>query len=780
MLKHHLILFLRNIKRQKSSFLINLIGLSTGLACTLLIYLWVSDELQVDKFHQKDSRLYLLMEHRILDGEIGLSKWTSGMTAPTLEEEMPEVEHAVACSQPDRYTLSVDANDIKATGQYVGEDFFKMFSFPLLQGDATKVLTDRSSIVISETLAKNLFSTIDVVGKTIEWEHQVQFRVAGVFEDLPKNTSMEFDFVLPFRILMEDSGWATRWRTSWPFTYVLLKPGADVARLNEKIADLVERKTNGEVTHRILFAAPYSDTYLYGNYENGQQAGGRIEYVRLFSVVAIFILIIACINFMNLSTAKASRRMKEVGIKKAVGVRRESLIVQYLGESILMAFVSMFLAVFLVVLFLPPFNTITGKQLALVWNNNLILLLFSVTFITGLMAGSYPAFYLSGIRPSIVFKGKFMGSLGELWARKGLVIFQFTLSIILIVSVFVVYKQIEFVQNKHLGYEKDNVLYFYREKGHLETFLSEIRKLPGVLNTSSGDHDLTGHIASTQGVQWSGKAPNDITEFEMMPVNYDMLEVLGIEMKAGRSFSRDYSDSSAIIFNEAAIEHMGITDPIGKVVQLFREEREIIGVVKDFNFEALHEEVKPAVLWLAPYRTSIIAVKVKAGRERETIDQLQSLFLTFYPGFPFDYQFLDQEYQQQYIAEQRVSTLSQYFAGIAILISCLGLFGLAAFTAERRQKEIGIRKVLGATMSNIVTLLSKDFLLLVLLGFAFAIPIAWYVMNQWLADFAYRIEIGPGIFAIAGGAAFLIALATVSWQSIKTALMNPVNSLRNE
>ena len=785
MFRHNLLLTYRTFKRFKTTFFINLIGLSTGLACALLIYLWVHDELSIDKFHEKDSRLYQLMEHRILDGEIGLSTWTSGLTAPTLEEEMPEVEHAVACFNLKGYTLSVDNKDIQATGQYVGEDFFEMFSFPLIQGDAGQVLTDRSSIVISKTLAKNLFNTTEnVVGKTIEWQHEEQYQVTGVFEDVPRNSSMQFDFVLPFKIYLEDAGWATRWRTSWPLTYALLKPGADVDQLNEKIADLIERKTNGEITHRILFAAPYSKTYLYGNYENGQQAGGRIEYVRLFSVIAVFILIIACINFMNLSTAKASRRLKEVGIKKAVGAGRSALVFQYLGESTLMAMLSLVVAIGLVLLFLPQFNQITGKQLYLPFDASLVLSFLSITLVTGLMAGSYPALYLSAFNPVKVLKGKMNKSVGELWARKGLVVLQFTLSIILIVSMLVVYKQIEFVQNKHLGYEKDNVLYFNRlglEKGNLETFLSEIRKLPGVLGASSIGHDMTGHIASTYGVQWPGKDPNDITEFEMMPINYDMIELLGIEMKEGRRFSRDFAtDTAKVIFNEAAIEHMGITDPIGKVVKLWEEEREIIGVVKDFNFESLHEEVKPVVLWLAPWRTSNIALKVEAGRERETIDQLQSLFRTFYPGFPFDYQFLDQEYQQQYIAEQRVSTLSKYFAGLAILISCLGLFGLAAFTAERRIKEIGIRKILGSTDVGIVFLLSSDFTKMVLIAILIALPVSYLLVKNWLEGFAYRTDLQWWFFIGAGLIALLIAWFTVGLQTVKAARINPTECLKDE
>ena len=785
MFRHNLLLTYRNFKRYKSTFLINLIGLSSGLACALLIFLWVNDELSVDAFHEKDAQLYQVMQHRVQDGEVVTSTWVPGLTAQTLVEEMPEVELAVAAFALDHYTLSADDKDIQATGQYVGEAFFKLFSYPLQQGDANQVLADRSAIVISETLARKLFNTTEnVVGKTIEWQHEEQYQVTGVFADIPRQSSVQFDFVLSFQIFLEDEGWATRWRTSWPETYALLKPGADVSHLNEKIAELVNRKTNGEVTHRTLFVAPFSKNYLYGNYENGKQAGGRIDYVRLFSIIAVFILLIACINFMNLSTAKAARRLKEVGIKKAVGAERSTLIFQYLGESTLMAMLSLLTATGLVLLFLPQFNQITGKQLHLPLDASLILSLLAITLVTGLLAGSYPALYLSAFNPVKVLKGTLSKSVGELWARKGLVVVQFTLSIILIVSVFIVYKQIEFAQSKNLGYDKDNILYVNRagwEEGPLETFLAEARQLPGVLRASSMGHDMTGHIAASYGVQWPGKDPDDRTEFEMMPVGYDMLELLEVEMAAGRTFSKEFStDTSKIIFNEAAIAHIGFSDPIGKVVTWGDEKMEIIGVVKDFHFESLHEKVKPMMFWLDPPRTWSIAIKIKAGEEQETIAQLQPLFQTFYPGFPFDYKFLDQEYQALYAAEQRVSTLSKYFAGIAILISCLGLFGLAAFTAERRLKEIGIRKILGSSDFGIVRLLSGDFTKMVLVGIVIALPISYFIAQRWLQDFAFHIDLHWWYFAGAGLLALLIAWFTVGLQTVRAARVNPVDCLRDE
>ena len=784
MFRHNLLLTFRNFKRYKTAFLINLVGLSSGLACALLIFLWVNDELSIDTFHANDDRLYQVMQHRTQDNEIITSTWVPGLTAQTLEEEMPEVEHAVAAFALDRYTLSIDDKDIQATGQYVGEDFFKLFSYPLRQGAANQVLADRSAIVISETLAMSLFNTTEnVVGKIIEWQHEEQYQVTGVFADIPRHASVQFDFVLSFQIFLEDEGWATRWRTSWPETYALLKPGADVNQLNEKIADLVKRKTNGEVTHRTLFVAPYSKHYLYGNYENGRQAGGRIDYVRLFSVIAVFILLIACINFMNLSTAKASRRLKEVGIKKAVGAGRSTLIFQYLGESTLMAMLSLVTAIVLVLLFLPQFNQITGKQLYLPLDTSLILSFLAITLVTGLLAGSYPALYLSAFNPVKVLKGALNKSVGELWARKGLVVVQFTLSIILIVSVFVVYKQIEFAQDKNLGYDKDNVLYFKRvgwEEGPLETFLAEARKLPGVLRASSMGHDMTGHIANTY-VEWPGKDPDDRTEFEMMPVGYDMLELLEVEMAAGRTFSRAFStDTAKVIFNEAAIERMGFIDPVGKTVTWGGGKLEILGVVKDFHFESLHKEVKPIMFWLSPQRTWSIAVKIEAGKEQETVAELQPLFQTFYPGFPFDYKFLDQEYQAQYAAEQRVSTLSRYFAGVAILISCLGLFGLAAFTAERRLKEIGIRKILGSSDFGIVRLLSGDFTKMVLAAIVIALPVSYFVAQRWLQNFAFHIDLQWWYFAGAGLLALLIAWFTVGLQTVRAARVNPVECLRDE
>ncbi len=792
MLRHNLLLTYRSFKRYKSSFFINLVGLSSGLACALLIYLWVNDELSVDKFHEKNSQLYQAMLLRPTAEGTSTERATPIILAETLADELPEVEYAVATTtgmEVPSFTLSIEDKNVKATGLYAAQDFFKMFSYDLIYGDASQVLSDKKSMAISEGLAMKLFNTTEnIVGKSVILQHDQQYLISGIFEDTPPSSSDQFDFVVSFEVFKDLAGAEPGdWGRTAPSTFVLVRENTDLNDFKTKIAGFIQSKDE-ESTVDILLR-PYSDRYLYNNYENGVQAGGRIEYVRLFSIIALFILVIACINFMNLSTAKASRRLKEIGIKKAVGANRSTLVYQYLGESWLMASLSLITAILLVALFLPQFNQITGKQLALTFDVNLIVSVLGITLVTGLIAGSYPALYLSGFNPVAVLKGggapgKLNSAVGELFARQGLVVFQFVLSVILIVSVLVVYRQIEFVQSKNLGYSKNNVIYFGIEgkvKNNLETFLAEVQNVPGIINASSTTHRLMGGQSSTTGLAWEGKNPDDIIPFEIVQVNYGLLETLGIEMAAGRTYSSDFStDSTKIIFNEAAIAAMGLENPVGKVINRWGTEVEIVGVAKDFHFQSLHESVKPLFFLLEPKQTDKIMAKIEVGREREAIEQLQAFYQDYNPGFTLDYQFLDQDYQALYAAEQRVATLSKYFAGIAILISCLGLFGLAAFTAERRRKEIGIRKILGASDFGIVRLLSGDFTRMVLVAIFIALPISYFVAQRWLQDFAFSIDLEWWYFAGAGGVALLIAWFTVGLQTVKAARVNPVECLKDE
>jgi putative ABC transport system permease protein len=784
MLKHNLTLIYRNILRAKSYFLINLVGLATGLACTLLIYLWVMDELNMDKFHEKDARLFQVMEHQQYADNIMTTASTPGILAETLKEEIPEMEYAATTTWISPYTLSVDDHHIKAEGYHVGEDFFNIFSFKLIAGDADHVLKDKYAMVISRELALKLFDTDEnILGRTVDFQRSKSFQVTGVFEKVTAS-SFQFDFVLNFEEFKSENEWVSSWGNNGPSTFIILREGNDASAVEDKIKDFV--KSKNEQSNVTLFLKPLSERYLYGRYENGQQSGGRIEYVRLFSIIAIFILVIACINFMNLSTARASRKAKEVGIKKSVGAQRHSLMLQYLSESMFTSLLALIVALAIVWLFLPQFNLMTDKKIILHWYDAKVLLTFlGITIFTGLLAGSYPAIFLSGFKPAAVLKGELKGSWGEVWARKGLVIFQFALSVILIVSVLVIYNQIDFVQSKNLGYKKDNLIRFPVEgnaEKSKEAFLEQIRNIPGVVSASTMGHTLMGRNNNTSGLKWEGKHPDDIILFENVRVNHDMLETLGVELAEGRFFSRDFpADSMKIIFNEAAIKVIGFDEPIGKTINLWGQyELEIIGVVKDFHFQSLHDVVNPLFFVLMPQYTWTTMIRIEGGREKETINSLETFYGSFNPGFTLDYKFQDEQYAKLYAAEQRVASLSGYFAGFAILISCLGLFGLATFSAERRLKEIGIRKAMGSSVINIVLLLSGDFTRMVLISIFIGLPISYYLLSKWLERFAFHVELELWYFAVAGLAALFIAWLTVASQAIKAARVNPVSCLRSE
>jgi putative ABC transport system permease protein len=792
MFQHNLLIALRNLRRHKGSFFINLIGLSTGLACAFLIYLWVSDELSVDKFHKNDSQLYQVMEISKENGNVVVHDGTQGPLAEAMEKDLPEVVSAVQTFSMSKVGISVplktNEKTIKTSGLFAGKNFFSVFSFKLKEGNADKVLAEKPSIVLSENLAISLFGSAQAsMGKSLDWEimgTKERSIVTGVFEN-PEHNSMKFDFAVTSEVLMNDFvPNFQKWWNEGVETHVLLKRGTDITQFNKKIENFVKRYF--EPTHFTLFVRQYSSAYLHGNYENGVQSGGRIEYVKLFSIIAVFILIIACINFMNLSTAKASRRLKEVGIKKAIGSTRAALVFQFLSEAIFMAFVSLAAALILVALVMPVFNEITGKQIQFYSQPRIILVALLITLLTGMISGSYPAFYMSGFNVISVFRGKLKNSVGELLARKGLVVFQFMVSLVLMVAVMVIYKQIRYEQTKNIGYDRDNIVYFDKDGSLAQNaapFIEELKKLPGVINASAMQETIFQNEvgSSTYGIDWPGKNDKDNINFVIRSVDYGLLETLGMKIKEGRSFSKEYgADSSVLVFNETAIKAMRLKDPVGTKVKLWGTDMTIAGVIKDFHMTSFHQPIQPLVFRLKPQQTSTLMVKMKAGEEKPVIAEIEALFKKFNPTYVFQYKFLDEAYQEQYISEERVSVLSRYFAGLAILISCLGLFGLAAFNAEVRTKEIGIRKVLGATAGNVVMLLSKDFIALIIISMLIAFPLAWWAMSSWLDRFAYRINIDAWVFIFAGSAMIILAVITIGYQSLKSALMNPVGSLRTE
>lgn len=792
MLKHILTITIRSIKKHRSSFFINLTGLSTGLAFAFLLYLWVQDERSMDKFHVNDKRLYQVMEKSTENGIIRIQDKTQGPLSEAMEKDLPEVKNAVTVMNLSKegmdITMKSSENSFKTSGIFSGEAFFQVFTFPLISGNLGTVLKEKNNIAISEDLARKLYGTVEAaLGKSLQWNifgsnHLAS--VTGVFKNVSNASTMKFDFVLTKQKLIEDI-WqnGTTWSNTNPDTYLLLKEGANPAAFNKKIEKFIDKYDKDNIFS--LFVRKYSDAYLYGNYEDGKQVGGRITNVRLFSIIAILLLVIASINFMNLSTAKVSGRLKEIGIKKTVGSRRRSLVFQFLGESLFVTALSTVIAFALVALLIPQFNFITGKQLSFHFSASQLPVLLLIALITGILSGSYPAFYLSGFTPLATLKDKLQGKASELFVRKGLVVFQFTISLIMIVSVIIVYRQIEFAQTKPIGYAKENVVYFDME-GKIENkknFFEELRRVPGVRQAGGINQSLIREDggSSTYGMEWPGKIENRNIDFIIRTVDENLVQTLGIQMKEGKAFSNSMgSNNSYLLLNETAVKVMGLKAPVGTKVKLWGEDKTILGVMKDFHTASVHQQISPLVFWCDQDGVRTAMVRLQAGSERRTIDNLTAFYSKVNPGYALSLNFLDEAFKAQYVTEERTLVLAKYFAFLTILISCLGLFGLAAFDTERRTKEIGIRKVLGADIKSLIALLSKDFLKLVAIAILVASPVAYYLMQNWLQDFVYRVDISWWIFIAAGAVALLIALLTISFQAIKAAMANPVKSLRTE
>jgi putative ABC transport system permease protein len=773
----------RSLLKDRQFAILNLGGLSVALTSVLLIYLWVYDELYIDKFHAKSECLYQVMAHIKLPDGIHTGEYTPYMLSRALAKEMPEVEDAVCLMKGFiKGTLSACDKHIKTTKYFADYHFFKVFSFRLILGNKNTVLDDKYSVVLSDKLANKLFNTTEnIIGKTIQWENDPQlFTVSGIFEEPSSNSSLKFDALFSYELFFQNDRDTKDWSNCNPFTFLLVKKGSDTKFLETKLTGFLHAKDKRSPL--TLSLRKYTDRYLYDNYENGKQSGGRIRYLKLFSIIAVFILLIACINFVNLSTAKAAQRLKEAGIKKILGAERGALIFQYISESVLMAFAALAIAILVAFALTPEFNSITGKQLSLHFSSTFILVLVGIGLLTGLLAGSYPAFYLSGFKPVIALKGKLSTVWGELWMRRGLVVFQYALSATFLVTVMVIYKQMKLIQTIDLGFKKDNIISFKNEKKIMDNFnkfMTDVKSAPGVLAASSINGDMYGNPSGgTEHANWEGNSAGTKIMMTDLDIDYGLIELLGMKMAAGRSFSRDFgSDSLAIILNESAVNAMGIKNPLGKSFDVWGLKYHIIGVAKDFHFESLYEKVNPCFIrW--NHAGNNILVKIAGGKEKETIAKLDGIYKKYYPGSSFDYSFMDKDYEAMYASEERESILFRWFAAIAIIISCLGLFGLAAFSAQKRQKEMSIRKVVGASTTDIAVLLSKDFSNLILVAILISFPLSWWVMNMWLASFVYHVSISISIFACTFLFMIIITLITISFQCIKAGIVNPIISLR--
>lgn len=790
MLKNYLKITWRNLIRNKAHTFINIAGLSVGLACSLLILLWVQNELSTDAYHKNGNRLYWVIERQYYDNKIMGQYATPGVLADELKKQIPEIEASANVLYGDEYTFQVGDKILKMEGTDAGDDYFKMLSIPLLQGNAKTALNSPVSLAISRKMAIAFFgSAQQAIGKTIRYENKKNFTVTAVFENDPKTSSHKGDFVMNWYNYLEENSWAKDWGNNGPSTMIMLRADANAAQVDKKITHFLDNlnkdQKKGTFTEE-LGLQPFADSYLHGNFVNGKPEGGRIEYVHMFTIVAIFILLIACINFMNLTTARSVKRAREIGVRKVVGAVRSVLIKQFIGESLLITSLAVVVSLVLLILLLPVFNQITQKQIDLPFNQPLFWIkLLGLTLVTGLISGSYPALFLSSFNPVKVLKGAITLDSGTTLFRKGLVIFQFSLSVILITATIIVSRQMAYVQSKNLGYDRENLIYVPMN-GELipkySTFKDEALHMPGIQSISRISSVPTNMQSTTGGVNWEDKDPNLNVEFTQISVGYDFVKTLKMKMLAGRDFSKDFpTDSVGYIINEAALKRIKYADPIGKPLTFWNKKGTIVGLLKDFHFNSLHDEIQPLVIRFREQESyGNIMVKTQPGKTKQALASLEKLCRQINPAFPFAYNFSDQEYQKLYQSEQIVTKLSNAFAFLAIFISCLGLLGLAMFTAEQRIKEIGIRKVLGASVSSLFTLLSSEFLILVVIALFIALPVSWYVMQHWLQGFAYRTPMQWWMFGLSGCIIILIAMATVSFQAVKAALVNPIKSLRSE
>ena len=788
MLRNYIKIAWRNIVRQKAYSILNISGLSIGMACSILILLWVQNELSYDRFHAHADRIFRLTVNA---GDFKAAVSPAGM-GRGLQVQMPQIEAAVRITKPVTGLLKAGENLFEEKRIFFADsNFLDVFSFPLLEGNARTALSDPGSMLVTEAMAKKYFGSQDAVGKVIRMNNENDYRIAGILANAPANSHLQFDFIIPMSALAKkDRDLQTdTWGNFNFYTYFKLNANTDISAtgltaLTQQIFKIY--KSHGQELKVDFHLQPLTAIHLHSDLQIDLAGHGNMQYVNIFFVVAIFILIVACINFMNLATARSERRAKEVGLRKVVGAGRYQLIFQFLGESLIFSFLSLCVAILIVYLMLPIFEMLTEKALTVhLLDGNLLLSLAGIAVLTGLLSGSYPALFLSGFAPLKVLKGKMRVAGANLLFRNGLVVTQFVVAIVLLVGTAVVYKQLNFIKNRNLGFDKSNLLYIpmsgqlWGKQQALKTTLAQnpltedfsiISDLPTAITTGTSD------------IVWDGQVAMNQVIIPSLDVDENFTKVFKTQMLAGRSFSREFkADSSNYVINEKAMQIMGmnVNNAVGQRITFSGTNGTIVGVVKDFHFKSLQYAVEPLVLRLNKWGGTVI-VRTKAGSNEAAIAELAKISEHLNPAYPFTYGFLDKDLDNLYRSEQQMGNIFNLFSGLAIFISCLGLYGLSAFRAEQRRKEIGIRKVLGATVSGVVALLSQDFLKLIAIAIVLASPIAWYAMDRWLADFAYQTTIDWWVFVLAGILAASVALLTVSFQSIKAALMNPIKSLQSE
>jgi len=772
--------------KERGYSLLNIMGLTVGMAASLLLFLYISDEHSVNRFHTDSDSIYRIMEHQHYGDDTFTTNANPGPLKAAFEEELPEVEYIAQVSWTQERLFIIDNQSFKETGRVASEHFFEIFTHPFVEGTKKGALVAPDVAYISVSMAQRFFGEESALNQVITINGWGDYKIGGVFEDVPVNSGIPFEFILPIAPWMDQNGWLEEWGNNGIRDFIKLHEGVDANAFNAKIKSFIRDHDEGSTID--IFAQALGDMYLYGNFKDGQQAGGRITYVRLFSAVAIFIMVIACINFMNLATARASKRAKEIAVKKVTGSTRGQLVAQFMGESIIMSLISALLAGLLIMLVLPGLNAFTNKAMAFsVVNPGDLFLLVTVATMVGLLAGSYPSIFLSSFAPVKVLKGTFRSSGWSAGIRKGLVVFQFLISIFLIIGTMAVHKQINYVKDKNLGFNKDNLVYIPVEGDlvdRLDLFKSRMLENPNIRSaTTTSAVPIYLSSSTSGGFRWEGKNADQAVLFNVLLVGHDFFQTFDMNMAQGRTFDQQLmSDTANVVVNQATAAAMlqDIEEPLNYPVNFWGREGQVVGIVEDFHFSSLHNAIDPLVISLRPESAEYVFMRIDGAQTEATLDWIEQGFKEANPKYPFELSFLDDSYARLYERESNIGTLANYFAGIAVFISLLGLFGLASFAAEQRIKEIGIRKVLGAGVINLVLLLARNFLFLVMLGFGLAVPLVWYSMNRWLQVFEYRVGLDAGMFALAGGASLLVALLTVSYHSLRAAYANPVKSLRYE
>lgn len=787
MLKNYFRVTVRNLFKNAVYSVINITGLAIGLVCSILILLWVADELSYDRFIPKNDRLYQVWVNADFDSKT--NSWRS-VPLPTYEA-MKTADHnivnTVVCDWGFEHLLTVGEKGIYKRGYYVSEEFLEMFEFPLVQGDAASVLDDPSSIVISQSTAIALFGNEDPINKVIRIDNSDDLKVSGVIEDVPGNSSFEFDILIPWKYRERVNEWVRDNKDNWGNysfqVFIELNDAKNEKVVEDNVKELLKENGQDDI-ERAFFLYPMTRWRLYSTFENGKEKGGMIEYVQLFTVIAIAILIVACINFMNLATARSERRAKEVGIRKAVGSKRTELIFQFMGESILITMIAFIIALLLVFGTLPLYNQLVDKELFIDFTDPMTwwFSLAIITF-TGLLSGSYPAFYLSSFRPAATLKGKISVGKNASLPRRILVVLQFGVAMVLMAGTVVIYQQIGMARERDLGYSQEHLItvdFTDELRKNYEPLKNELLQSTAVESVTRSNSSIT-QVNSNNFLGWPGKPEELRVIFSTITIDYDYAKTMGIRMLEGRDFSKDFaSDSSAIIINKAALDLMQLEDPIGTELDLWGEQRKLIGVIDNVLMESLYREVKPLFMIMDDWG-GVVTLRLKGGQDLQTsLNTVESILKKYNPAYPFDYQFMDEEFEKKFKTIELTQDLANIYAILTILITGLGIFGLAAYTAEQRTKEIGIRKVMGASVSHLISLISKDFTKLVIIAFVIAAPLSWWLLDNYLDRYPLRISLQWWIFPMTGVVALVFALLIVSNQALKAAKANPAHSLRNE